>query len=379
MTQTPNLNRLSNQLQITATMLNAYDGDEPFHLYLARFFRTNKKFGSGDRRFYRSASYAFWRYSSHTSASSETILQALLGINQVHPPAWTGLAEHEGWILPDVPPVSVLANISNELSNQLSYAAFENWFRQEPPVYLLPFPGMTPECQAALTNASIHYEEDGDFLKTGSSPVIQLLIDQGLCRIQDKGSSATVRNLPIEPGANVWDCCSGAGGKSLTIQQYYDGVTLTCSDNRPTILPNLLKRFQAAGFAVPETLVVDLVSNPLQIDLPDNTFDVVLLDLPCSGSGTWRHNPEQAHFFDSGKLEELTLLQKGITTNTLGKLKTDGILVYITCSVFRRENEENVAWLTENPELELLGQEYLGGSETDADYFFRAIFKKTLC
>ena len=157
-------------------------------------------------------------------------------------------------------------------------------------------------------------------------------------------------------------------------------IELTVSDMRESILVNLKKRFAKAGLRNYQSFVLDLtrVDSKSQISraaFSRTGFDVIICDAPCTGSGTWSRTPEQLYFFD-GKTEEYSVLQKEIVSNIIPRLKTGGSLLYITCSVFKTENEEVIEFVKSNFELELIEMQLLKGYDNKADTMFAALLKK---
>jgi 16S rRNA (cytosine967-C5)-methyltransferase len=98
--------------------------------------------------------------------------------------------------------------------------------------------------------------------------------------------------------------------------------------------------------------------------------------VPCSGSGTWARTPEQLHFFSKKKIDEYSILQQKIVSNAIEYLDEKGYLLYITCSVFKKENEENVAFIQKNLNLQLIKSQYLKGYEMQGDTLFAALFRR---
>ena len=101
-------------------------------------------------------------------------------------------------------------------------------------------------------------------------------------------------------------------------------------------------------------------------------FDGILLDTPCSGSGTWGRTPEMLYFFEKYKIDNYVKLQKGIAANIIKYLKKDKPLIYMTCSVFKAENEAVVKYLTDNFDLKLERMELIKGYNNKADSMFVA-------
>ena len=172
---------------------------------------------------------------------------------------------------------------------------------------------------------------------------------------------------------NVWDCCAASGGKSIMLFDQNPNFNLFVSDIRASILVNLQERFQSAGIKKYTKFVADLTEKHLA--LPQYKFDVIIADVPCTGSGTWARTPEQMYYFKASQIEDYALRQKEIAFNALQYIENNGLLVYITCSVFKKENEEVVNQLVKKG-LELLIQETVQGFEHKADSLFVAVLKK---
>ena len=107
-------------------------------------------------------------------------------------------------------------------------------------------------------------------------------------------------------------------------------------------------------------------------------FDFIICDAPCTGSGTWSRTPEQLYFFHSEKIKEYQTLQKKIITNAITYLKQESYFLYITCSVFKAENEEVVEFIQNTFQLTLIKKELLKGYNKKADTMFAALFKKAV-
>ncbi len=191
-----------------------------------------------------------------------------------------------------------------------------------------------------------------------------------------------------------WDCCSGAGGKSIawhillsknfavsTTKLNYNWI---CSDVRPQILDNLQKRFLQLGIKDPTTFTLDLGKSKLESTAIDTSAfgnltnaQLIIADLPCSGSGTWRRTPEERLRFSD--IEIYSQRQYQIIENII-RLKKEStkryFIYYLTCSVFTQENEENIDKILLNyPNTCCLFQTYFGGNEENADYIFGALFE----
>lgn len=247
------------------------------------------------------------------------------------------------------------------------------WFQQEPSVFvrrLKPWKSDLPTPLNAL---------DDFYLKFAPGTSLQQAQEKGYCFIQDLGSQLSVQHACFDSPSplRVWDACCGAGGKSLQLLSQYKSIQLVCSDTRKSILDNLRARFSSAQLRVPLAFDFNPLKDPQSKWLGPDAFDRILLDVPCSGSGTWRRNPEELHQFSASKLESLVPIQAELLNQCSTRLKTGGYLIYITCSVFQEENEKQVATFISNyPEFRLEEQGLVGGPSQDADYLFRAILKK---
>jgi len=154
----------------------------------------------------------------------------------------------------------------------------------------------------------------------------------GLFELQDAASQMVADLVPLEPGQCLLDLCAGGGGKTLAVAGRVRGQFLA-HDVQAGRMADLPARAARAGVAV--TLL-----RPGQ-KLPE--CDTVLVDAPCSGSGTWRRAPEAKWRLDAGELARLVTLQAGILDRAAAALRPGGHLVYATCSVLTRENGGQVA------------------------------------
>ena len=147
---------------------------------------------------------------------------------------------------------------------------------------------------------------------------------------------------------------------------------ITVSDIRESILANLKKRFSEAGIKKYRSFITDLSTENSK--LKTQNYDLIIADVPCTGSGTWSRTPEALSFFKEKEIERFNELQKKILTNIIPCLKKGGQLVYITCSVFKKENEEVAGFIQSNFNLKLEKMEILKGYDKKADTMFAARF-----
>jgi 16S rRNA (cytosine967-C5)-methyltransferase len=185
----------------------------------------------------------------------------------------------------------------------------------------------------------------------------------------------------------AWDCCAASGGKSILLYDVLKRhVELTVSDIRLSILLNLHQRFFKAGIKSYDYFLGDLsvadykfpalTSKGTQGVLPLYNYQLIVCDVPCTGSGTWSRTPENLAYFKIASIDEYAKRQKQIVTNVVPYLQQDGLLFYITCSVFKKENEEVVDFIKEKFQLQVLHMELLKGYDKKADSMFVAVLKK---
>jgi 16S rRNA (cytosine967-C5)-methyltransferase len=169
------------------------------------------------------------------------------------------------------------------------------------------------------------------------------MLRNGEVEIQDEGSQLVAMLVDARPGERVVDFCAGAGGKTLAIaaQMLNKGHVIACD-----VLANRLKRsaerFRRAGLHNIETKPL-ASERDRWVKRHKGAFDRVLVDAPCSGTGTWRRNPDARWRAQGSGLDNLLPLQASILASAARLVKPGGRLVYATCSMLPEENEEQVA------------------------------------
>lgn len=168
----------------------------------------------------------------------------------------------------------------------------------------------------------------------------------GLVEVQDEAAQIASHLVGAKPGMQVMDLCAGAGGKALAVAGLMKnkGRVLAC-DIHQRRLDECRKRAKRAGSRIIETSVLapEGEKRSGQVQKLAGQFDRVFVDVPCTGTGTWRRSPDQRWRYDSGKLNELNTLQGKLVQESAALVKPGGRLLYMTCSVLPRENEQIVA------------------------------------
>jgi 16S rRNA (cytosine967-C5)-methyltransferase len=163
----------------------------------------------------------------------------------------------------------------------------------------------------------------------------------GLVEIQDEGSQLVSLLAGAEPGMTVVDLAAGAGGKSLALAALMGNQgRIIAADIDPLRLERLSPRAMRAGARIIETRVLRPWTGGPDPDFPDlgEGADLVLLDAPCSGSGTWRRAPDAKWRLTASQLAGLGRTQEDLLARAAGLVKTGGRLAYITCSILAAEN-----------------------------------------
>ena len=203
----------------------------------------------------------------------------------------------------------------------------------------------------------------------------------GLFEIQDQGSQLIALATGVKPGDKVVDFCAGAGGKSLALaaQMENKGVIHAC-DVHTKRLENLARRKKRAGVHNIQTHVLSSERDKW-VKRQAGKMDVVLVDAPCTGTGTWRRSPDARWNLELENLESLKSLQSSILESSARLVKPGGKLVYATCSLLTAENEEQIQRFLENfkdftPGI-LASMESLNGLDVTDDYQLRTSPAKT--
>ncbi len=220
-------------------------------------------------------------------------------------------------------------------------------------------------CDHSLTG--IRFEEKINFF--GSEE-----FKEGLFEVQDEASQLVADLVAIQPGERFLDYCAGSGGKSLAIAPKLAGRgQLFLHDIRPYVLLEARKRLKRAGIQN---------AHPLPSDSPNKKgikfrMDWILVDAPCSGTGTLRRNPDMKWKFDDTMVSRLVAEQRKIFEEALSFLKPGGHIVYATCSVLPQENAQQAAYFLERFPLEKVGEPFSTFPQSGGmDGFFGVVFKK---
>jgi 16S rRNA (cytosine967-C5)-methyltransferase len=201
------------------------------------------------------------------------------------------------------------------------------------------------------------------------------MFTEGKVVIQDINSAETVRHLDVHPGMDVLDACAAPGTKSQEIAMFMEnkGRLVACDlyEKRTHLIEELMAR---TGVSICTAMV-----NDAKIERPEwqGSFDRVLVDAPCSGLGDLRHKPEIRLHLKPEDLDEIIDVQKGILDTAASYARKNGILIYSTCTLNKKENEEQIRHFLEiHQEFSLEEEKTIFPFENGGDGFFMAKLRK---
>ena len=184
----------------------------------------------------------------------------------------------------------------------------------------------------------------------------------GKVEVQDTGSQLACLAVGAQPGETIVDLCAGGGGKTLALAAAMDGLgRLIASDTDRGRLSRLSPRAERAGAAMIETILLDPKREMEALSDLTGRADAVLVDAPCSGTGTWRRNPEARWRLTPTELARLVNMQDYLLGVAAQLLRPSGVLTYVTCSLLDEEGPDHIAdilerhpgWAMAQPELPL--------------------------
>ncbi len=392
------MSRYHSYIKTAHDLLHQYRGQAPFNLVLKDFFKQHRQFGSSDRKRVSALCYACFRagHALNRDFNPENMAIAYLLSDEPDPALLDTL--QPGWgAMAGQPFAARLNRIADHLDTNR----------------LFPWPELLSPTVPAKVFAESLLQQPGFFARIRPSRRDQVLQkaarlqppparpETGCLRfpagfdlrtvfqpdhdlvVQDLQSQHTLdallqyRSILVtgEGVPRIWDCCAASGGKSMLAYDLLEGkLELTVTDIRSSILRNLSERFDRAGISNYRSSVCDL-EQPAPV-LPGEKFDCIICDVPCTGSGTWGRTPEQLFLFNPAVLPRFASRQLTIARHALPRLREGGLFFYITCSLFRSENEDVISRLLQEEKLELLQQHYLPGFEKGSDSLFTAVLRK---
>jgi len=372
--------RIQAAIEIVGQVARSLDNDGPSaDVLIRKYFRTRRYAGSKDRRAVTDLVYRIirnWGF-LHDSAAGDSRRMMLLTLKDTA--AFTG-QDHAPAAVTEAERQFLSAHHEQKPCHLLNYPAWlENRLRDrfggDFTAELEQLNGRAPfdlrvnlgkagvsAVEAVLKADGIDYHP-GKWAKTAlvltDNPRIEGwdIYKNGLVEIQDEAAQLAVDLCDIKPGQQVMDLCAGAGGKTLAAAAYMENHgQIYAYDNNARRLRDLKPRAKRANARIIQGQPLDTAGGKRQkILLPyEGQMDRVMLDVPCSGSGVWRRNPELKWRLDEETLGQYCRIQQNLLIEGWQFVKQGGRLIYMTCSLFDDENEGQVtAFLkaTENARL----------------------------
>lgn len=313
---------------------------KPLDLHLSQYFRENKSLGAKDRRNMGDTIYGMVRWKS--------LIEHFSPSDPLH------FYRNIDWEKINQDP-----SISNDKKLGLPSYLYEQFcihYGEEKANYLGIILNQTAPTTIRVNLLKISRDDlfykwrDTFSIKTFSKAGIQFHkreplfampeFKEGLFELQDEGSQWIADQIEATPGQSVLDYCSGSGGKSLAFAHRLQGKgQIYLHDVRKEALLEAKKRLKRAGMQNYQIIFDAKNLRPC---------DWILLDVPCSGSGTIRRNPDQKWKINEEMIDKLTLVQREIIKKSLNFLKPGGKLVYATCSLLPQENEQQIDYILKN-------------------------------
>ena len=313
----------------------------PADAVVQRYFKTRRYAGSKDRRAVRELAFRAIRAVGERPASGRTAMLALAAGDaelaatfdgSTHGPAAIGEAEQGAEL--SLLPHWIEARLSSQVGADEWPALLErapldlrvNAARSPRDVLTPHFPGATP---TRLSPWGLRLPPDSQI---SNDPAFT----DGRVEVQDEGSQLIALACAAADGMTIVDLCAGAGGKALALAAAAPGARIVAADTNRQRLAQLDPRAARAG-ATLETRLLDGGREAEQLADLAGLADVVLVDAPCSGSGTWRRNPEGRWRLTPDRLDRVVALQARLLDLAVPLVRPGGALVYATCSILAAE------------------------------------------
>ncbi len=345
-------------------ILKAFRGEHcPLDLFIHRYFREHKSLGSSDR-------------ASITENIYDTVRQWGLEANYIEvkdlknntqetlPPALFNLLHrHFG--------EAGALSIAEELNRRAPTTIRANLLKITRDQLLEKFATRFPVRPCLYSPTGIIFEEKTNFLALTE-------FTEGLFEIQDEASQLIAHQLGVQPGDHILDYCSGSGGKSLALAHYLQGKgQLYLHDVRKKILIQAKKRLARAGIQNSQLIHNEELK---RLNALKGRMDFVLADVPCTGTGTMRRNPDMKWRFTEEGLSRVLELQRQIFTEALLFLKPRGQIIYATCSLLPDENQMQTEYFLKKLPLKQVKEPFCSlPSKGGMDGFYAVVFERTNC
>lgn len=363
--------------------------------------RSNPKWGSHDRAFIAEQTYdcvrwwrLLWYYLGEEPDFADASLFRLVGMNQLRQgfqlPPW---AEFEGLkeCLDNreaAPSFAITQSVPDWLDALGQAELGEKWQRELPALNLTAdivirvntlktSPAALRQTLAAAgwDSEPLPFASDALRLMKRGNIFQQETFKNGLFEVQDAGSQLIAAYLAPAPGMRIVDACAGAGGKTLHLATLMQNKgSIIALDTEAWKLKELQKRASRNGI---HNIEVRHIESTKVIKRLHGSADRLLLDVPCSGTGVLRRNPDAKWKLTPAFLDRVRATQAEILDNYCKIVKAGGHMVYATCSIFPSENQAQVRqFLKNHPEFSLSGEQTLFPSAQNTDGFYMALMER---
>ncbi|CAN5137735.1 RsmB/NOP family class I SAM-dependent RNA methyltransferase [soil metagenome] len=334
---------------LDAVIVAARDGGPAADTLVATYFKTRRYAGSKDRRAVRDHVYDAIRRTAERPVDGRAAMVGLvadrpeLGVcfdGSVHGPA--PITDGDPAAAAGIIPAWIKGLLVNVITGPEESALLE---RAPLHIRVNRLKADVETVAAALPDAGrIDGVPDALRLPEGFAVELTASWEGGHFDVQDAGSQLIAAACAAQPGMTIIDLCAGAGGKTLALAAAMQGQgRLIAADAIRTRLSRLPPRAEKAGAGFIETLLLDQGREAERLGPLAGTADVVLIDAPCSGTGTWRRNPEARWRLTPARLDRLVSEQARILDFAAPLVAPGGRLVYAVCALTQREGSDQVA------------------------------------
>lgn len=329
----------------TSIILKKFDFKLPLDRFLQRYFRANKAIGSKDRKVISESVYSAIRSAGQQEADAETQFPYLL-LEKIIESHGITQGKEICFASNQRAPATIRVNLLKTSSREFLIERWQNLYAIQ-------------ACQRSPLGISfsehIHFANLPEFA-------------EGLFEVQDEGSQLIAALVQSKPKQHVLDFCAGAGGKTLAFAPAMNNSgQIYLHDIRVHALSIARRRCQRAG-----------IQN-IQFGLPQKqtpSMDWVLCDVPCSGVGTLRRNPDLKWKFSLDLLNRLIEQQRQIVKEAYKYLSSSGRLVYATCSLLKEENQQQTQFFCQSLNLCIEKELQIVTGENNMDGFYGVVLKK---
>jgi len=335
---------------LDSIIVSARDGGPAADTLIARYFAARRYAGSKDRRAVRGLVYDAIRALGERPASGRAAMVALVTQQPELAATFDGsthgpqpIGDGEGAIRTGMAPAWVQDALQRSGLDRAQIAALLD--RAPLDIRVNTLMGTRDDALALYPDAAILEQTAAGLRLSPETPVERSdAFAGGLVEVQDAGSQMVTAAAAASADMTVIDLCAGAGGKTLSLAAAMGNTgRIVATDTDRARLQRLQPRADRAGVTIVEARLLNPGEEAAALGDLRETADVVLIDAPCSGTGTWRRNPEARWRLTSARLERLITTQSRLLDLGATLVRPGGSLTYIVCSLLDAEGADQVA------------------------------------